>query len=388
MRITFVLWDGFIGGAERFTASLAVEVQAQGTAASVVFIGRGQPLSAQLTRDSVPFHSLGFSRGSHLLRHPRLLARTVKEDGADAAIIGGFGYLGTLLRAGGFRGPLLGVEHGVLHQLSNMPRYKQTLRRIDRALGVPTHDVEIAVSCYMESLARNTLHGRRLVRIPHGVSTADVRVDRERAEGRTITVGYAGRLCEGKGVDVLLHAIALAGRDDDAPPPYLTIAGDGPIRASLETLAHRLGVSAYVKFLGWIDDLAKFWDGCDLAIAPASTLAESFSMTTLEAMARGRAAVVTDRGALPELVVPGKTGAIVPAGDAPALARAIAAYVSAPDTIKIHGEAAQTVARERFSLATCASAYIQLTTEVLEARQARPQKWRRPSPTRRPPVSQ
>jgi glycosyltransferase involved in cell wall biosynthesis len=373
VRITFVLWDGFIGGAERFTASLAAEIQAQGTAASVVFVGKGQPLSAQLDRDCVPFRALGFSRGSHLLRHPHLLARTVTEEGADVVVIGGFGYLGALLRASGFRGPLLGVEHGVLHQLPGMPWHKRTLRRIDRALGVSTHDVEIAISRYMESLARETLHGRRLVRIPHGVSTADTRVATAPGERGVITVGYAGRLYEGKGVNVLLRAIALVGRDDNAPP-HLRVAGDGPTRVALEALAHRLGISRFVTFLGWTDDLAQFWDGCDVAVAPASTLAESFSMTTLEAMARGRATIVTDLGALSELVIPDRTGAVVPAGDAPALACAIAAYASAPDIIRLHGEAAQELARERFSLSTCARAYVELTTEVLETRQSRGQR--------------
>jgi glycosyltransferase involved in cell wall biosynthesis len=377
VRITFVLWDGFIGGAERFTASLAAEIQAQGTATSVVFVGKGQPLSAQLDRDSVPFRALGFSRGSHLLRHPHLLARTVTEDGADVVIIGGFGYLGALLRAGGFRGPLLGVEHGVLHQLPGMPWHKRTLRCIDRALGVPTHDIEIAVSRYMENLARDTLHGRRLVRIPHGVSAADTRMGGPPAKEGAITVGYAGRLYDGKGVDVLLHAIALAKSDDDAQPPYLRVAGDGPARVALEALASRLEISGFVTFLGWTDDLAQFWDGCDVAVAPASTLAESFSMTTLEAMARGRATIVTERGALPELVVPGRTGAVVPAGDASALASAIAAYASAPDTIKLHGEAAQKLARERFSLNTCARAYVELTAEALETRQSRGPRRRR-----------
>jgi glycosyltransferase involved in cell wall biosynthesis len=375
VKITFILWEGFIGGAERFTASLAAAVQAQGTVASILFVGAHQPLSAQLERDSVPFRTLGYSRGAYVIRHPRVLARAIKEEETHVAVIGGFGYLGAVLRAGGFRGPILGVEHGVLHQLPGMPWHKRMLRRIDRALGVPAHDVEIMVSRYMESLARDTLHGRRLVRIPHGVNIADTRAVTTTTERVAITVGYAGRLHEGKGVDVLLHAIALAKGDDDASPTYLTIAGDGPVRASLETLAQRLEISGYVTFLGWTDDLAQFWNGCDLAIAPASTLAESFSMTTLEAMAMGRATIVTDRGALPELVIPGRTGVVVAAGDAPALARAIAAYASAPDTIKRHGDAAQKLARERFSLSSCARAYVELATEVLEVRQSRSRRW-------------
>src|SRR5439155_13338432 len=100
----------------------------------------------------------------------------------------------------------------------------------------------------------------------------------------------------------------------DGPRSRLRITGDGPSRSSLEVLACRLGIGERVEFLGWSDDMTRFWDECDIAVVPASELAESFSMTTLEAMARGRATIVTDRGALPALVIAGKTGMIVPSG--------------------------------------------------------------------------
>jgi glycosyltransferase involved in cell wall biosynthesis len=367
VKITFVLWEGFIGGAERFTASLAAAVQAQGTAADILFVGKAQPLSAQLARDSVPFCALGYSRGASVIRHPRVLARAVKDAVTDVAVIGGFGYLGGALRAGGFRGPILGVEHGVLHQIPNMPLHRRVVRRVDRALGVATHDAEIAVSHYMEALAWDALHGRRVVRIPHGVTAAEARVTRVQVEDEALTVGYAGRLYDGKGVDVLLHALAL--RPDD-PRSRLRIAGDGPTRASLEVLASRLSIDERVEFLGWSDDVTTFWDDCDIAVAPASELAESFSMTTLEAMARGRAPIVTDRGALPELVIAGQTGTIVPPRDAPALANAIAAYAQSPETVTSHGQAALRLAHDHFSLAACARAYIRLAAELLESRQS------------------
>jgi glycosyltransferase involved in cell wall biosynthesis len=367
MKITFLLWGGFIGGAERLTASLAAEVRAQGTAADILFVCKAQPLSAQLERNSVPFHALGYSRGAHVLRHPRALSRAVRDAGADIAVVGSFGYLGGTLRAGGFRGPILGVEHGVLHEIPSMPLYRQAVRRVDRALGVATHDAEIAVSRYMEALARTTLHGRRLVRIPHGVTPAESRMASVQGDDEVLTVGYAGRLDQGKGVDVLLHAFAL-GRD--RPRPRLRLAGDGPTRASLETLASRLGVGERVEFLGWSDDINRFWDECDIAVAPASEVAESFSMTTLEAMARGRATIVTDRGALPELVIAGQSGTIVPPQDAQTLANAIDAYAQSPETVTSHGQAAMLLARDRFSLAACARSYIRLAAELIESRQS------------------
>jgi glycosyltransferase involved in cell wall biosynthesis len=366
MNLAFVLWDGLFGGAERFTAALATEVRSQEITASVVFVGKGQPLAAQLERASVPFSALGYQRGAHVLLHPRSLAHMVEASGAEAAVIGGFGYLGAALRVGGFRGAILGVEHGVLHQIPGMPLHKRLWRRADRASGIPTHDVEIAVSKYMEHLARKTLHARHLVRIAHGVQIRDA--SSIRPAGRSLTLGYAGRLVRGKGVDVLLHALAQLTRSNSEHAPSLRVAGDGPRRASLEALARDLEIDRHVHFLGWTDDVSNFWQGCDLAVAPASELAESFSMTSLEAMAAGRAVIVTERGALPELVLDKETGAVVPPGDPEALASAIQTYVSSPQLAITHGRAAQRLARDQFNLADCARAYVQLVQETLDKR--------------------
>ena len=279
---SFVLWGGFIGGAERQTASLAAEVRAQGTAANVLFVCKDRPLSIQLERDSVPFHTLGYSRGACVARHPRALTHAVEGAGADVTVVGSFGYLGGVLRVGGFRGPILGVEHGVLHQIPSMAPHRRAVRSVDRAVGAATHDAEIAVSRYMEDLARTKLHGRRLVLIPHGVTSAEARAANRNSEDGALTVGYAGRLHDGKGVEVLLRAIAIV---HNGSRSRLRIAGDGPTRASLEAQASRLGIAERVEFLGWSDDINSFWDECDIAVAPAAELAESFSMNTLEAMA-------------------------------------------------------------------------------------------------------
>jgi glycosyltransferase involved in cell wall biosynthesis len=368
MNLTFVLWDGLFGGAERFTAALASEVRSQDVNASIVFVGQGQPLAAQLERASVPFSALGYRRGAHVLLHPRSLARIVEASGAEVAVIGGFGYLGAALRAGGFRGAILGVEHGILHQIPSMPPHRRLLRRADRASGILAHDAEIAVSGYMEHLARETLHARHLVRISHGVRISHEHSAPTRPAGRSLRIGYAGRLIDGKGVDILLRAVAQLAQSDHGHKPFLRIAGDGRRRKSLELLSHELGVAGHVQFLGWTDDVPYFWSGCDLAVVPASELSESFSMTSLEAMAAGRPVIVTARGALPELVIDKTTGAIVPPGDPGALASAIRTYMSAPDLVIRHGNAAQRLASEQFNLTACAHAYICLAQEVIDKR--------------------
>jgi glycosyltransferase involved in cell wall biosynthesis len=130
-----------------------------------------------------------------------------------------------------------------------------------------------------------------------------------RAEGAYALV--VSRLSPEKGVDVAIDACRLAG----VP---LVIAGDGPERAAL---GERVGESA-VRFVGRVDDgeLARLRAGAAIALAP-SRAGETFGLALAEAMAAGLPVAASRVGALPELVEP---DALVPAGDASALAEAIA----------------------------------------------------------------
>ncbi len=364
MMISLVVWEGFIGGAERFAASLAGELGRRGVDVSVVVIGPGDQLGAQLQREGVPVTHLGLSRGAMVLRHPRRLRKAVERYRAQTAILSGFGYLGAALRFGGFRGSIIGVEHGVLLHTAGFDSPRRLIRRLDRASGVLAHDAEVAVSAFMEQLALRVPHCRRLVRIPHGV-----RIDRPGPAAPSITgnelrIGYAGRLYPGKGVDVLLRALALLDGNGDGPRVTLAIAGEGPTRPQLEQLADSLGVSHRVSFLGWTEDIGAFWADCHLAVAPNDHLPESFCMATVEAMACARPTIVTAQGALPELVRDGVTGTVVRPGDPASLASAISVYARTPELLISGGEAAYAFAWQNFRLDQCADRYLDLTREL------------------------
>jgi glycosyltransferase involved in cell wall biosynthesis len=126
--------------------------------------------------------------------------------------------------------------------------------------------------------------------------------------------GYAlvvSRLSPEKGVDVAIDACRMAGI-------ALVVAGDGPERAALERSAD----DGAVRFVGQVDDaeLAALRAGAAIALAPSRS-GETFGLAAAEAMAAGLPVVASRVGALPELVEP---EALVPAGDARALAQTIA----------------------------------------------------------------
>jgi glycosyltransferase involved in cell wall biosynthesis len=93
---------------------------------------------------------------------------------------------------------------------------------------------------------------------------------------------------------------------------------------------------------------------------PSDRFIESFGMSTVEAMACGRPVVVTSNGALPELVVDGANGRVVPSGDPRALAEALVSLIGDEATRREAGRAARARCEERFDIRDCATSYLDL----------------------------
>lgn len=137
-----------------------------------------------------------------------------------------------------------------------------------------------------------------------------------------------GRFAEQKGQLLLPEAVAMA-RDRGAPV-RLTLVGDGPMRPAIEAAIARHGLGDAITLTGWLDE-AGVRDVLNRAHALVlPSFAEGLPMVVMEAMAAGRAVIGTWIAGNPELIVPGKTGWLVPAGDAAALADAMAQAAALP----------------------------------------------------------
>jgi glycosyltransferase involved in cell wall biosynthesis len=356
-RVAAVLWSGAVGGAETFTVDLCRALRTLGADVGVVFVCGGAPLSARLDEAGIPHRSLGLRRGRDVVRNPRRLARAVRELGPDGALLQRGGYLAATLRAGGYRGRVVAVAHDALLDLGTRTAVERLVSAVDRGSGFWASDVEVAVSDFAYERLGRHLHARRLVRIYNGVDL-DAYRPASRAGGETgpPTIGFAGRLVDGKGVDVLLRAFA---RGASQTGGRLRIAGDGPQRSELEALARSLSLNGSVEFVGWVPDVASFWGGCDIAAMPSDRLVESFGLSAVEAMACGRPVVAARNGALAEIVDDGATGRLVPPGDVDALAAALEA-LGASDVRRAAGVAARAACEARFDLRDCARSYLDL----------------------------
>ena len=359
-RIAAVLWSGDIGGAETFTVDLCRAMRVLGADAGVVFVTRSGPLEDRLDAAGIPHTSLGLTRGYHVTHHPRALARSIRALGPHGALLPRRGYLAAALRAGGYRGRIVAVPHDATLELRGGSFRYRVVRPLDRAIGFWASDVDVAVSDFVLSHLRRQPRTGRLVRIYNGVDLHVYTGSPGSADQQAVTIGCAGRLVEGKGIDVLLRAFAEGAAREGA---QLRIAGDGPKRSMLESLASELGLNGSVEFTGWTFDMPSFWRGCDVAVLPSDGGIESFGMVAIEAMACARPVVVTANGALPELVEDGVTGSVVPRGDVGALADALVTLTQDPERRRTAGSAARARCEQRFDIRDCAASYLELFRE-------------------------
>ena len=167
-----------------------------------------------------------------------------------------------------------------------------------------------------------------------------------------------GRMDRIKDFATLLRAVArLAG---DVPEAVLLVAGDGDqaYLAELRALAAGLGMNGRVRFLGNRGDVPELLAACD--VFALTSVSEAASMTILEAMRAARPVVATDVGGNRELVAPGQTGLLVPAGNAGAVADALGHLLTRPDEAQRMGGAGRRQVSARFSVAGALEEYRRL----------------------------
>ena len=141
------------------------------------------------------------------------------------------------------------------------------------------------------------------------------------------------------------------------PRPRVVVAGDGPLRGSLEALARRLGGSLEVEFLGAVErgrllTRLRRAKAVVLPSVPVRGAVEGMPLAALEAMAVGVPVVGSDLGGLTELLGDGH-GRLVPPGDPVALAEGLRAVLSlAPPDRRAWVERARARVRLRYGLET------------------------------------
>jgi len=292
----------------------------------------------------------------------RQVGRVARDTGAD--VVHGHGAKGGAYArlAGGGAVRAYTPHGGTLHFDPRSPLGFLYLN-LERAL-MPRTDLMLFESAY----AREVFHARvgtpnAIVRVVHnGVAAAEF-APVEPASGASDLL-FIGELRRLKGVDVLIEAMGLlaaAGR-----PVSATIVGSGPEGEAFKALAQARGVSA--SFPGALPARQAFARG-RLLIMPSR--AESLPYIVLEAAAAGLPMLATAVGGIPE-IFGSQSPRLLPAGDAPALAAAIAAAIADPAGGRAGAETLKGRVRREFAAEAMGQAVLDAYRAAIERREGLP----------------
>ncbi len=264
------------------------------------------------------FEALGKARYVVHARRVRGLIETLRPDLLHALHLTSYGFLSGL---SGFQPSIVSVwGTDVLEAPTVTPLHRWITRQaLSRAGAITATGLRLA-----EATLPYVPEGKPVTVIPYGVD-----LDRftpasrdGRGAGAHVTIGAASRLSPEKGFEHLLRAVAML--RDRGIALDVVLAGDGPSRAGLARLAEELGLRERVEFLGEVahDDVPGVLQRLDIFAMPSTW--EGFGVSALEASAMELPAVASDIHGIPDVVLDGETGLLVPPADVGALADAIA----------------------------------------------------------------
>ena len=336
-----------VGGAETQVASLACLLQSKDWEVAVVSLLPSSGLKSMLDLAKIPVHSLGMRRGMPDPRALFRLAAIVREWKPDL-VHSHMVHANLLSRFARLIAPistLICTAHNTREtsERGGPTWHKELLYRLTDRLA--DHTTIICQTGKQHYLTTGAVPANRLEVVPIGI---DCQKFSPRPDARIVMreeLGLCpdqfawlavGRMVVQKDFPTMLRAFA-AVRGGNWK---LFIAGDGPLRGSLESLTRDLGLAEQVQFLGLRRDIPTLHNAVDALVL--SSQLEGLPLAILEASASGLPSVVTDVGGTGEAVLDGVTGFIVPPGNVGALARALSELMSlSADSLREFAEAAR-----------------------------------------------
>lgn len=350
IKIIHLVEDLKIGGAERVIADIAEGLDGKKYDVSVWCVTRGGETASELREKGIKVRILGISSYHNPLSIFKL-TRLLKDAGPD--IVHTHGYFASVI--GRLAARKAHIPAIVTHVHSTYWDYKKRHIRIERRLSRFTHKI-ICCSKAVENFVKdfeNIKDGKTTV-IYNGVDEdrfstlkesksilAELGID----EGSSV-VGTVSALTPHKGHEHLIQAASVV--LDTLPSTRFLIVGDGILRTRLEDQAKNLNINSSVIFTGERKDIPEILSLMDVFILPSFSR-EGLGLAIIEAMAVKRPVVATEIGGIPEAVIKGKTGLLVPPGDSDALATAIIELIQDPKKAKEMGEKGRARVMERFT---------------------------------------
>ena len=318
----------------------------------------GPLAAADIDIETLPLQRAPHPRDLAAMRQLRAVDRRLRPDVVHAHS----SKAGALVRAALPRPARLLYTPHCLAFLAREGRARSTAyRAVEQAL-VPRSAAIIAVSEWEASATRSRLRGAtaRVRTVHNGVPRTRPQSPDPQLQafaGDRPLAGLVAVLREQK--DPLLLVRAAARMAPDAG--RVAIVGDGPLRGAVQGEIERLGIADRVALFGYGGAMGPHLAAIDLLVLPSAW--ESFPIGVLEAMETGLPVIATAVGGVPEAVIDGLNGRIVPPGDPEQLAAALTAMLGDADLRAAMGADGASRVRERFSLGTMVDAVAALYEE-------------------------
>jgi glycosyltransferase involved in cell wall biosynthesis len=264
--------------------------------------------------------TLGKARYLVHARRVKRLVQSLQPDLVHSMHLTSYGFLAAMAGVHPLIVSVWGTD--VLEAPSLTPFHRWLTRyALERADVITATGLQLATA--------TTLHaprGRPVVVVPYGVDLERFK-PAPREERDTVVIGAVSRLSPEKGLDYLLQSFAQL-RQRLRQPLALRLAGDGPEEGKLRNLARRLGIESDVEFRGWVahEQLPAFLQEIDVFALPSTW--EGFGVAAVEASAMALPVVATNVYGIPDAVLDGRTGILVPPRDSDALAAALETLVA------------------------------------------------------------
>ena len=245
------------------------------------------------------------------------------------------------------------------------------------------NDVYVALSeAIADSLVENGVPREEIVVIPNGIDVdafVDAAIhltgsgapkmpeDDPKLEGHPLVFAVARNLVESKGVDLLedIAAKVISAWPADAriPMPNFRVAGTGEDKEALIARLCEKGIENRFEIMGFAPQISRWYRASDVVAMPSR--AEAVAVVALEAMAHAKPVVAFSVGGIPEVVLDGETGILVPPGDIDAFAAALTGLLLDPARAQALGEAGAQRAREHFSERQMIARYVELFNNLI-----------------------
>jgi glycosyltransferase involved in cell wall biosynthesis len=353
LRILHVIADGQFGGAQWYLIELAREQQRRGHSVTILSGGAG-PLASQyatVADRSLRNPSLKRSVGLADVAATRALAREAIEHDVVHVHASKALFLSQLPPN---RARVVWSAHGYDSAHTDFqPALRPLLSWMKALLARRCGAISAASLTVASKIARAGVPSEHVKVIYTGVRSERFGVVPDVVPNAPVVFGAAGRLVGFKGFHVLVDAAARLAASQ--VPARFILYGSGPEESILRQRVRAHGIERTFEFRPATSDLPSALANIDVVVVPS--LVDSFPLVPCEAMVAGRPVVVTRVGGLPEALIDGEHGVIVPAGDVDELAATLALLARSPERISTMGRAARTYATSRYRWERVADEY-------------------------------